>query len=41
MKSMGLGTQFVSGFVACQEARKVTAMLAGEILEGFLAKGCQ
>jgi hypothetical protein len=41
MKNMGLGTQFVSGLAACQEAAKVTAILAGEILEGCLAKGCQ
>ena len=38
---MGLGTQFVSGLAACQEAGKVTAILPGEILQGFLAKGCQ
>jgi hypothetical protein len=41
MKSMGLRTQFVRGLAACWEAGKVTAILAGEILEGFLAKGCQ
>jgi hypothetical protein len=38
---MGLGVQSVSGSAACQKAVKVTAILAGEILEGFLAKGCQ
>jgi len=41
MKSMGLGAQIVSGLAACREAGKVTAILSGEILEGFLAMGCQ
>jgi len=41
MKSMGLSAQNVSGLAACQEAGKVTAILPGEILEGFLATGCQ
>jgi hypothetical protein len=41
MKSMGFGTQFVSMLAACRKAGKFTAILAGEILEGFLAKGCQ
>jgi len=41
MKSMGLGAQFVSGLDACREVGKVTVILPGEILEGFLAKGCQ
>ena len=38
---MGLGAQFVSGLAACREVGKDTAILPGEILEGFLAKGCQ
>jgi len=38
---MGSATQFVSTLAACREAGKFTAILAGEILEGFLAKGCQ
>jgi hypothetical protein len=41
MHSMGLGAQFVSGLAARREAGKVTPILAGEILEGFLAKHCQ
>lgn len=31
--------EHVLGLAACREAGKVTAKLAGEILEGFLAKG--